>query len=382
MATNPLIALGTRVPNLGGRFANFADQQNALSRLADQDAAAGEEASFQRQRVINKDAVNQTLNEQQITEGRQRIAAAGKERSAIDSAQDAARLLSLPNEQVLPFLNQRRQKLTQAAQSDPSINTVQTDQQIQLAQSGDFQGVRQDAQREVSLATQFGLLQGAGQGKGFTLKPGDVRFNAGGQQLASVDQKPDTKSPARLAQDIKLARATASAKANTPLALAQLRNAQNASSDRDSSIAEDERKITSAREATISNVALMDSTIDDALKSANGLLSTGFAGAVLSNLPGTEADVLKGFIDTLQANLAFNALQEMRDNSKTGGALGAINTRELELLAAKVSKLGVGMKVSQLRKNLETVRKEFQRIKRAATRFTPGQAQKTVTVEF
>ena len=165
MAINPLIGLGTKVPDLGGRIANFADQQNELSRLAQQDQAAGEEANFQRRRTINNDAVNQTLNDQRIRLGRDKIRQAGKESSAIDSAQDAARLLSLPDHQMLPFLEQRFQKLTQAAQDDPSITTTQTRQLMRMAQSGDFAGVRRESQREASLGVRLGFLPGAQQAK-------------------------------------------------------------------------------------------------------------------------------------------------------------------------------------------------------------------------
>lgn len=56
-------------------------------------------------------------------------------------------------------------------------------------------------------------------------------------------------------------------------------------------------------------------------------------------IPLTEARGLSGFIKTLKANLAFDELQEMRDKSKTGGALGQVSNIELGLLESAVVNL-------------------------------------------
>jgi hypothetical protein len=59
--------------------------------------------------------------------------------------------------------------------------------------------------------------------------------------------------------------------------------------------------------------------------------TTGY-GAVLSNWPATAARDFKGQIDTIVANLGFDELQEMRQNSPTGGALGQVAVQELDML--------------------------------------------------
>ena len=64
-----------------------------------------------------------------------------------------------------------------------------------------------------------------------------------------------------------------------------------------------------------------------------GPFATG-AGSLLAALPGTDARRLKGVIRTIQANLGFTELQEMRASSPTGGALGQVSERELALLTS------------------------------------------------
>lgn len=59
--------------------------------------------------------------------------------------------------------------------------------------------------------------------------------------------------------------------------------------------------------------------------------------------------------DTIEANLSFNALQQMRDASKTGGALGSIAVRELELLGSTIASLKTSQSPEQFRKNLDVI---------------------------
>ena len=55
-------------------------------------------------------------------------------------------------------------------------------------------------------------------------------------------------------------------------------------------------------------------------------------GAGLANLPGTEARELKGLINTMKANMAFNALRAIKNS---GASLGAISAPELVLLESE-----------------------------------------------
>jgi hypothetical protein len=60
--------------------------------------------------------------------------------------------------------------------------------------------------------------------------------------------------------------------------------------------------------------------------------STGLAGWALEKVAGTDSTNLAGLLDTQKAYVAFRELMEMRQASKTGGALGNVSNREIELL--------------------------------------------------
>jgi hypothetical protein len=91
-------------------------------------------------------------------------------------------------------------------------------------------------------------------------------------------------------------------------------------------------KATAAAAALQSKAELLRNKLVEAEKLV-GPMTTG-AGAVLANLPATDARRLRGVINTVLANLGFNELQEMRANSPTGGALGQVSERELALLTS------------------------------------------------
>jgi hypothetical protein len=90
-----------------------------------------------------------------------------------------------------------------------------------------------------------------------------------------------------------------------------------------------------------------------AQRQAGESLTTGIAGAILSKLkPGSNAADMQANLDTLTADAAFSSLQTMRDNSKTGGALGAISERELTLLGAAQRSLAASQSPEQLKTNI------------------------------
>lgn len=61
--------------------------------------------------------------------------------------------------------------------------------------------------------------------------------------------------------------------------------------------------------------------------------STGY-GVALSSLPNTDARKVQNYLNTIKANIGFDKLQAMRDNSPTGGALGQVSDFENKLLQA------------------------------------------------
>ena len=60
---------------------------------------------------------------------------------------------------------------------------------------------------------------------------------------------------------------------------------------------------------------------------------------VLGALSVTEQGAVQDLVDTLKSNIAFDTLQQMRDMSKTGGALGQVSNIELNLLEKNIGAL-------------------------------------------
>lgn len=69
-----------------------------------------------------------------------------------------------------------------------------------------------------------------------------------------------------------------------------------------------------------------------------------------------DAVDLQNTLASIQSAVAFDTLQKMREASKTGGALGAVSERELDLLISAYGALQQSSSPDLLRKNLQTVR--------------------------
>jgi hypothetical protein len=113
------------------------------------------------------------------------------------------------------------------------------------------------------------------------------------------------------------------------------------------------------------------STIDQAIPLI-GYTTAGVAGAL--NIPGTEGRDLETALTTIKANLGFDRLQQMRDASKTGGALGQVAVKELEALQATVASLDRGQSPDKLRENLQDIKYYYDRWSKAVKGEDPGPA--------
>ena len=123
------------------------------------------------------------------------------------------------------------------------------------------------------------------------------------------------------------------------------------------------------RSRTASAIESADSTLD-AIKQARekiGFFSTGIAGQFLKNLGGTDARDLRESLEPIRASLAFDRLQQMRNESKTGGALGQVAVRELELLMATKASLDQAQTTEQLEKALNKIEGHYQQYRLAMT---------------
>ena len=91
----------------------------------------------------------------------------------------------------------------------------------------------------------------------------------------------------------------------------------------------------------------------------NPKLTTGFFGEQLKNWGGSDAADVKALLDTIGANIGFDYLNSMRQNSPTGGALGQVSERELALLTATAGSLAQAQSAEQLVQNLERLEKQM-----------------------
>lgn len=115
-----------------------------------------------------------------------------------------------------------------------------------------------------------------------------------------------------------------------------------------------------ARRMALESVQRTRQTVNDAI-SQIGPTSAGFVGARLREVEGTEAYNLARTLDTVQANLAFDTLAAMRAASPTGGALGAISERELNLLGSTVQSLDPNQEPAELRRKLAEIQYYYDR---------------------
>lgn len=81
---------------------------------------------------------------------------------------------------------------------------------------------------------------------------------------------------------------------------------------------------------------------------------TGWRGAV-PNMPGSDAANAQSLLATLKSQVGFGVLQDMRNNSKTGGALGAVSDAEGKRLENNLAALEKAQSVEQFRAQLKKI---------------------------
>lgn len=99
---------------------------------------------------------------------------------------------------------------------------------------------------------------------------------------------------------------------------------------------------------------LVSGTINNVLNTlrTSDMPLTGWA-SLASGIPGTPQHDLAQKLSTIEANIGFDKLQAMREASPTGGALGAVSGREMDLLQAVFGSLKQSQSKGQLVGNLE-----------------------------
>lgn len=111
---------------------------------------------------------------------------------------------------------------------------------------------------------------------------------------------------------------------------------------------------------------LVTNTIDKAIGTISGstyplIGSTATGYGSYAPLPNTAARALRNQLDTIKANIGFDKLQQMRDNSPTGGALGQISDFENRLLQAVNGALDPAQE-DQLVENLKVIKELYPQV--------------------
>lgn len=97
--------------------------------------------------------------------------------------------------------------------------------------------------------------------------------------------------------------------------------------------------------------------------------TAGFFGNIFKEIAGTPAADVKALATTIRANIGFDRLQQMREASPTGGALGQVTVQELERLEAVMGSLVQSQSEDQLIENLERLEGIYTKIMRKASAY-------------
>lgn len=112
------------------------------------------------------------------------------------------------------------------------------------------------------------------------------------------------------------------------------------------------------QEAALNHAGKVITDVQEATNLVGGM-TTGLVGKAQAFVPGTDAFNLNQRLLTIKANLGFDRLQQMRDASPTGGALGQVAVQELNALQSTVGSLEIGQDRKELSKNLEKIEHHY-----------------------
>lgn len=130
------------------------------------------------------------------------------------------------------------------------------------------------------------------------------------------------------------------------------------------------------RQQTFETVSTSAENIRRIMSEAD-LPTTGFAGGILANIGGTSARDVAAEIETIKANASFARLQQMREESPTGGALGQVSNVEIGLLANNIGSLEQSQSQEAFLRNLDRVIESF----RVLTSGTPEERDQLLAAE-
>jgi hypothetical protein len=188
------------------------------------------------------------------------------------------------------------------------------------------------------LAVKQGTLDLAQRTAGYELSPGETRFNLDGTPVASVAPLPSTERRRSFEDANGVRRFEDDGSAVFPGDEVRVRSQARGRLD-----------------AASSSGNLLLAEVDKAIGLTGGG-ETGVVGAVMGVVPGTRALNLRRTIETIKANVGFNYLQQMRELSPTGGALGSLAVQEMQSLQSVLGNLDPNMGERELESVLNQVK--------------------------
>lgn len=152
--------------------------------------------------------------------------------------------------------------------------------------------------------------------------------------------------------------AAASAAVRSAMTATQRELAQARLDDLKAKQEERDQKKTASKDAALNHAQKVIGDVAEASQLVGGL-TTGLVGKGAAFVPGTDAYNLNQRLLTIKANLGFDRLQQMREASPTGGALGQVAVQELNALQSTVGSLDIGQDRKEIAKNLEKVEHHY-----------------------
>jgi hypothetical protein len=104
-----------------------------------------------------------------------------------------------------------------------------------------------------------------------------------------------------------------------------------------------------------------DTWVDDAIE-MSGVWNNGFIGNMLSAVKGTGAYNLRATLESMAAFAGFETLNDMRQRSPTGGALGQVSEKELALLVSAFGSLDQAQSPRMFRRRVVEAQNAIQTI--------------------
>jgi hypothetical protein len=96
---------------------------------------------------------------------------------------------------------------------------------------------------------------------------------------------------------------------------------------------------------------------------------TGITGAIASKVPGSARRSAEELATTIKANIGFDKLNQMRQESPTGGALGQVTEQELKFLQSVLGSIDLGQKDEDILRNVDRLEKTYARIMEKAAAY-------------